>query len=121
MWAVEKEFRFEASHQLPRHAGKCNRLHGHSWVGRMICESESLQTSGSQSGMVMDFSEMKEAITPILEKYLDHWHLNETTSLENPTAEELARWIYHKVKPALPKLVAVAIDETCTSRAVYRP
>ncbi len=120
-WRLEKEFRFEASHQLLRHDGKCQRLHGHSWRGKLICESHSLQSNGPQTGMVIDFSEMSKAIHPLVEKYLDHWHLNETTGLENPTAEELARWVYDRVKPHLPQLTAVCIEETCTARCEYRP
>jgi 6-pyruvoyltetrahydropterin/6-carboxytetrahydropterin synthase len=121
MWRIEKEFTFEASHQLLHHEGKCRRLHGHSWTGRLVCESNEIQTSGSSKGMVIDFGDLKKVIQPILEKYLDHWHLNETTNLENPTAEEIARWIFNKVKPDLPRLAAVIIDETCTSRVEYRP
>ena len=72
-------------------------------------------------GMIVDYSKMKAAIGPLLEKYLDHWHLNETTQIENPTAEEIARWIYLKVKPQLPELIGVSLEETCTSRCEYRP
>lgn len=121
MWRLEKEFRFEASHQLPYHEGKCRRLHGHSWKGRIVCEGAELQTSGSSRGMLLDYSDMKEAITPLLEKYLDHWHLNETLGLENPTAEEVARWIFLKLKPQLSTLTSIVIEETCTSRCEYRP
>jgi len=52
---------------------------------------------------------------------LDHYYLNESTKLENPTSEELARWIYEKLKLAgLPGLDAVEIRETCTSGCIYR-
>lgn len=120
-WKLEKEFRFEASHQLPHHQGNCKRLHGHSWSGRLICEASALQESGASKGMAIDFSDMKKAIQPLLENHLDHWHLNESLGLENPTAEIIAQWIFNKVKPQLPMLTAVIIDETCTSRVEYRP
>jgi 6-pyruvoyltetrahydropterin/6-carboxytetrahydropterin synthase len=120
-WRVEKEFRFEASHQIPSHQGKCQRLHGHSWKGRLICESDELQTSGPSAGMCVDFGEMSKAVEGLVVEYLDHWHLNDTLKLENPTAEEVARWIFERVKSKLPNLTSVVIDETCTSRAEYRP
>lgn len=120
-WTLEKEFQFEASHVLPHHLGKCSRLHGHSWKGRLVCEGHYLQESGSQMGMLVDYSEMKKAIKPLLKDYLDHHHLNETLKLESPTSEVIARWIFEKTKPHLPALVAVIIDETCTSRCIYRP
>lgn len=120
MWTIEKEFRFEASHQLPHHDGKCRRLHGHSWKGRLICRSNSLQNSGPQRGMVIDFARLSEVVQPLVTEYLDHWHLNESLQMENPTAEEIARWIYNRVKAKLPELTSVVIEETCTSRCEYQ-
>lgn len=121
MWILEKEFRFEASHVLPHHDGKCSRLHGHSWKGRLICEGGELVQEGPRQGMLLDYSDMTKAIRPLVEEYLDHYHLNESLGLENPTSEEVARWIYDQVKPMLSSLVAVVIEETCTSRCTYRP
>lgn len=121
MYKLVKQFRFEAAHRLPHHDGKCARLHGHSWVGRLIIEGPSLASDGPKAGMLVDYGDMKRAIEPLVDLALDHYYLNETTGLENPTSEELARWIYDRVKPHLPELVAVEIDETCTSSAEYRP
>ena len=56
MWIIYKEFTFEAAHQLPHHEGKCRRLHGHSFRGRVYVMSDRLHNSGSETGMVMDFS-----------------------------------------------------------------
>ena len=119
-WTLEKEFTFEASHQLPQHSGKCRRLHGHSWKGRLVCEGHQLHKSGSSTGMLVDFGDMKEAIEEVVEKYLDHWHLNESLSMENPTSEAVARWIYDRVKDKVPLLKAVIVDETCTCRCIYK-
>lgn len=121
MWTISKKFRFEASHQLPHHDGKCRRLHGHSWVGYVYLSGRHLQTEGPKQGMVMDFSEVKQHLKPLVESYLDHYHLNDTLNLLNPTSESVARWIYDKLKPSLPALVAVRIDETCTSSCIYAP
>jgi 6-pyruvoyltetrahydropterin/6-carboxytetrahydropterin synthase len=121
MFKLRKKFTFEASHRLPQHDGKCQRLHGHSWVGELLCEDTELVTTGPKAGMLVDFGDLSAAVKPLVEKYLDHWHLNDTTGLDNPTSEELARWIYNKLKPDLPWLVAVTIQETCTSSCEYRP
>jgi 6-pyruvoyltetrahydropterin/6-carboxytetrahydropterin synthase len=119
-WIIYKEFRFEAAHCLPHYQGKCRRLHGHSWLGRIYIKSNYLQSQGSQQGMVMDFGEISQYLQPLLEDFLDHHYLNETTGLENPTSEELARWIYEKLEKAgLPGLHAVEIRETCTSGCTY--
>lgn len=120
MYLLEKRFRFEASHQLPAHDGKCKRLHGHSWVGVAICAGQDLVGDGPKQGMLVDYADISAAVKPIVEEYLDHWHLNESTGLANPTSENLARWMYEKLRPSLPSLVAVRIEETCTSAAEYR-
>ncbi|MEG3439308.1 6-carboxytetrahydropterin synthase QueD [Pannus brasiliensis CCIBt3594] len=120
-WIIYKEFRFEAAHKLPHHEGKCRRLHGHSWIGRVHIKGNALQTAGSQKDMILDFGILSEYLKPLVEDFLDHHYLNETTGLENPTSEAIARWIYEKLEVlGLPGLHAVEIHETCTSGCVYR-
>lgn len=121
MYKLTKKFRFEASHQLLNHDGKCRRLHGHSWIGRVILEGPDLILTGAKDGMLIDYGDVKEVLRPFVEEYLDHHHLNLSTPLGNPTSEELSKWIYGMLKPHLPLLVAVRIDETCTSSCEYRP
>jgi 6-pyruvoyltetrahydropterin/6-carboxytetrahydropterin synthase len=119
VWTLEKEFRFEASHRLPHHGGKCARLHGHSWRVRVVCSSKELHQSGPRAGMVLDYGDISEIMKPLLENFLDHYHLNESLALENPTSEEVARWIFKKIKPLLPTLNTIVLEETCTSRCSY--
>jgi 6-pyruvoyltetrahydropterin/6-carboxytetrahydropterin synthase len=119
-WILGKEFRFEAAHELPYHDGKCARLHGHSWRGVVYVSGAALIQSGHKSGMVMDYGDIKAFLQPLLDDYLDHHFLNKTTGLENPTSEELARWIFEQLEQnGLSGLLAVRIDETCTSTCVY--
>jgi 6-pyruvoyltetrahydropterin/6-carboxytetrahydropterin synthase len=119
MYRLEKEFRFEAAHRLPSHDGKCQRLHGHSFKGVLILEARHLRGEGPKTGMVIDFSDVKTALAPLLEDKLDHHYLNETLALAHPTSENVARYIYDTLKPVLPILVGVRIKETCTSAATY--
>jgi 6-pyruvoyltetrahydropterin/6-carboxytetrahydropterin synthase len=67
----------------------------------------------------MDFGDIKQAFAPIYDQ-LDHHYLNDIAGLENPTSENMALWIWQKLKPQLPLLSAVTIKETCTSGCVYR-
>jgi 6-pyruvoyltetrahydropterin/6-carboxytetrahydropterin synthase len=73
---------------------------------------------GEQSGWVMDFGDIKTAFKPLYDR-LDHYYLNEIPGLENPTSENLARWIWRELSPSLPQLSAVEIRETCTSGCIY--
>jgi 6-pyruvoyltetrahydropterin/6-carboxytetrahydropterin synthase len=70
-------------------------------------------------GWVMDFATLAAAFRPILEQ-LDHRNLNEIAGLDNPTSENLARWIWERLKPRLPGLRQIVIRETRTSGCVYR-
>ena len=126
MWKISKRFRFEASHVLPSHAGKCARLHGHSWVAVITLASKALAGEGPEVGMVADFGRLRHVVQPIVDRYLDHHHLNETTGLANPTSEHLAWWLFEAVSSAMPDdmanmLDSVTIEETCTSSCEYRP
>lgn len=120
-WTLRKRLRFEASHQLPHHDGKCARLHGHSWVATIKVRGHRLVASGPEAGMVADFGRIAEPAKRLVEECLDHYHLNDTTGLENPTSEELARWMYERLRPSIPGLVSVEVEETCTSACEYEP
>jgi 6-pyruvoyltetrahydropterin/6-carboxytetrahydropterin synthase len=113
---IFREFTFEAAHRLPNvPAGhKCARLHGHSF--RLTVHVRG--PVGERSGWVMDFADLKAAVTPVLDR-LDHAYLNEIEGLENPTSEVLARWIWARLTPTLPGLSRVTLHETCTSGCVY--
>ena len=113
---IWKEFRFEAAHLLPNlpEGHKCRRLHGHSYRVRVYARGEL----DERLGWVTDFADIKIAVEPIREQ-LDHRHLNEIEGLENPTAEIIARWIWDRLKPRLPILSRIEIDETCTSGCIY--
>ncbi|MEB3250212.1 MAG: 6-carboxytetrahydropterin synthase QueD [Merismopediaceae bacterium] len=120
MWLIYKEFRFEAAHRLPHHPGKCQRLHGHSWLGRVYLHSDRLIPAGEEQGMVMDFGRLQDYLTPLLEDYLDHYYLNETLGMESPTSEAIAEWIAQQLLArGLKELHSVEIRETCTSGTRY--
>lgn len=112
-----KEFKFEAAHRLPNvpEGHQCNRLHGHSFRVALHVEGPVDESMG----WVIDFSELKQAFKPYL-AMLDHNYLIEIEGLENPTSENIARWIWDRVKPQLPLLSQVVVRETCNSRCVYR-
>lgn len=119
MFILKKQFQFEASHQLPNHDGKCARLHGHSWVIVVWVKGSHLITKGCKQGMVVDYGDIAKATKPLIENYLDHYHLNDSTGLTNPTSESIAKWCYDHLKKTLECLYAIEIQETCTSSCIY--
>ncbi|HZN72904.1 MAG TPA: 6-carboxytetrahydropterin synthase QueD [Micromonosporaceae bacterium] len=112
---IFREFTFEAAHRLPHVPGdhKCSRLHGHSYRVEVHVHGEV----DPATGWVMDFADVKAAFQPIHDQ-LDHYYLNEVPGLDNPTSENVARWIWDRLTEALP-LSAVVVRETCTSGCVY--
>ena len=114
---IYKEFHFEAAHRLPNvpEGHKCARLHGHSFQLRLSVKGDAPEPSG----WVMDFSELKAVFQPLYEQ-LDHHYLNDIPGLENPTSENIARWIWKNLEPTLPQLSCVELRETCTSGCIYR-
>ena|SRR5690606_20849143 len=113
---IFKTFTIEAAHRLPNvpEGHKCSRLHGHSF-------RIEVHVSGDiepELGWVMDFADIKAAFRPLYDR-LDHHYLNEVEGLENPTSEQLARWVWERLEPAIPLLSAVVVHETCTSGCRY--
>lgn len=113
---IYKEFTIEAAHRLPHVpvGHKCARLHGHSF--RITIHVRG-QVDPAQ-GWVVDFGDIKEAFAPIHDA-LDHQFLNEIEGLENPTSENLCRWIWQRLGSRLPGLAKIVVSETCTTGCIY--
>jgi 6-pyruvoyltetrahydropterin/6-carboxytetrahydropterin synthase len=114
---LTKSFGFEAAHDLPTFPAehKCRRLHGHSFRFDLIVEGNV----DPELGYLIDYGQIKAAAEPFVQQ-LDHRYLNELPDLSNPTSENLARWLWDRLKPILPQLAAVIVHETCTSACEYR-
>ena len=115
---IYKEFTFDAAHFLPAHEGKCNDLHGHTY--RLIVCLEGQPKD--ETGMVVDFAELKNMINDIIIEKFDHKCLNNI--LQNPTAENLAKEIMQmlmKFDSSRAKFYSITLYETPTSWVkVYR-
>lgn len=114
---ISKKYFIEAAHLLPNvpEGHKCRRLHGHSFRVEITVSGPV----GEQTGWVMDFADIGTAFKPLYEQ-LDHHYLNEIEGLENPTSENLASWIWQRLRPALPLLSKIKVSETCTAACIYK-
>ena len=119
MFKVEKIFRFEAGHVLKYHDGRCKDPHGHSYILTVAVKSNKLIDNGPKKNMVIDFHDISRVVKPLISDSLDHKWLNETLNTDSPTAEYIAKWIYDYLKPKLPGLLSVTINETESARATY--
>ena len=114
---LRKTFQFEAAHRLPNVPAehKCARLHGHSFRVEVVIAGEC----DPALGWLMDYAQITEAFKPLIDR-LDHYYLNVIAGLENATSENLAKWMWDRLKPRLPLLTEIVVAETCLSRCIYR-
>ena len=113
---IYKEFRFEAAHFLPNvpEGHPCKNTHGHSYRIKVFIKGEI----NPAIGWIMDFTDIKKIFEPILLK-IDHALLNNIEGLENPTCENMAIWVWAQLKPQLPMLSKIEINETSSSGCIY--
>lgn len=89
---------FAAAHTLRDYPGDCSRMHGHNWK----LEAEIHATALNEVGMAVDFKDMKRVAREIAGE-LDHRYLNDLPPFTtvNPTAENIAAHIYHRMSERL--------------------
>ncbi len=112
---------FSASHIIPGHPGKCQRLHGHNWKAEIHVTARTL----NHIGLAVDFQDIKRAAAEPIAS-LDHYHLNDLPAFQHvsPTAENVAAWLYREIAQRINtdsvSLSAVTLWETDRSRVEYR-
>jgi 6-pyruvoyltetrahydropterin/6-carboxytetrahydropterin synthase len=113
---IFKQFTFDSAHFLPYvpDGHKCKEIHGHTYMLTVYIEGELHW----QLGWVMDFADIKKIIEPVI-NCIDHKFLNKIEGLENPTCEIIAQWIWNNLKPQIPALIKIELNETPTSGVVY--
>ena len=113
---IFKSVHFEAAHRLPQvpPAHPCARLHGHSYQ----LELHVTGPVDPRLGWVLDFGDLRRIVQPVLEQ-LDHRCLNDVPGLDNPTSENLAHWLWERLKGPLPLLERVTVHETCSARCDF--
>jgi len=113
---IFKQFSFDSAHFLPLvpDGHKCKGIHGHTYQLIVYIEGEL----DPKIGWVMDFAVLKDAVNPIVDM-LDHKLFNNIEGLENPTCENVAVWLWNKIKPLVPQLKKIELHETPTSGVIY--
>ena len=107
MYTVIKRMEISASHSLRlSYPSKCENLHGHNWMITVYCRSKELNADG----MVVDFSHIKRSVKSLL----DHQNLNDILPF-NPTAENIAFWVYEQI----PSCFKVEGKESEGNTAIY--
>src|SRR3984957_6648173 len=122
MYEVSVDETFAAAHNLRNYHGKCENLHGHNYKVRVTLAGKELDAAG----LLYDFTLVKKAIQTVI-RSLDHKYLNETPAFDslNPSAENIARFIYDETSKQLPAspngsgVVRVTVWESDVTAATY--
>ena len=118
MYRVCVKDSFSSAHFLRNYKGKCEKVHGHNWK-----VSVNVASPGLKNGLVLDFTDLKKTLKKIT-KLLDHGFLNEMEYFRknNPTSENIAKYIFDSLQKALParvRLEEVRVAETENNIASY--
>lgn len=95
MYELKIEDAFAAAHNLRAYQGQCEALHGHNWKVEVVVRADRLD----ELGLAVDFKELKEATTAILDE-LDHTYLNELPAFreQNPSSELIAKYLFEQLQ-----------------------
>ena len=107
------DFEFCAAHRLPRHPGRCFRMHGHSYRLQVMVAG----TPDPETGMVVDFFDIEDTAGRVVDSIRDTC-LNDV--LENPTAEAIVVWLWQQIQPSLASLSGLRLFETESCHVTYR-
>ena len=120
MFEITVEETFAAGHALRNYHGKCENVHGHNYRVQVTLAGEALDAAG----LLVDFTEVKRLLHAVVEP-MDHRFLNDVPPFDtlNPSAENMARYVYEEIKKGLPapaRVAQVKLWETDTASATYR-
>ena len=107
---------FSAAHHLVEYQGDCENIHGHNWKVRVTAGYENLP----ENGMAIDFRILKKVTDELLDE-LDHKDINTVPFFvsNNPTSENIARFLYTRIKEKAVPVITVEIFETDYYSASY--
>jgi 6-pyruvoyltetrahydropterin/6-carboxytetrahydropterin synthase len=120
MFELSIKTHFSAAHRLVGYAGPCANPHGHNWDVEVFVRGTHL----NELGMLIDFTDIKEAVRMAM-KEVDHCDLNQLPAFmrENPTSENLARYLHERLSETLNgkalKVFKVTVCETPRTTASY--
>ena len=117
MYKIAVAKHFDAAHHIIGYQGDCSRQHGHRFSVQVTIEGKELDSKG----MLTDFKLVKDILEEkVLDKF-DHYDLNEIPPFNegyNPTAENIAKYIYGKLKGII-GLSTVRVYESPEAYAEY--
>ncbi len=72
IFTVTRLIGIDAGHRIMTHGSKCRHLHGHRYQIEASAEARHLHAEGEQTGMVIDFSFLKDEMLAEIDTPCDH-------------------------------------------------
>ena len=129
---VTKKIEFCYGHRLINYEGKCKYLHGHNGIIEIDIDSSKL----NKDSMVIDFNDIAQIAKSWINDNIDHkMILSKNDGIistfkqngepmyimdGNPTAENIAKHIFHSLYSLGLNIIELRLWETPNSRASYR-
>lgn len=106
---VTKEFGFEMAHALSHYDGACRNIHGHSYrLFVTVCGQPNSRAGHPKEGMVIDFKELKNTVSNLIVKPLDHslvLHSELRTHMDVPLEKLTEKVVWYPFQPTCENLV----------------
>jgi len=114
MFELSKQFRFDAAHTLDRaiDTEPSRRIHGHSYRAEVTVRGRP----DPVTGMVVDIGLLERSMADARDA-LDHRFLDEISDLGPATMENLCRWIWVRLSPAIGNLFRVSVYRDSSGEA----
>ena len=103
---IFKKYYFDATHYMPdfKKNHDYRKMHGHSY-------EVTIKVSGTvndQTNWVIDLEKLDDVVKPEI-SLLDHSTLNDIEGLKYPTSENIAKWLWFRLKNRISNLDSVEI------------
>ena len=137
MYYLKTSACFDSAHFLHGYNGKCANIHGHHWLVEVKILSDKLHECGENRGMILDFSDFKQAVKELAASF-DHTLIYEKNTLKpktiaalkeegfslletdfRPTAENFAAHIYAELSGKGLPISCVSVYESPENCAMY--
>ncbi len=114
---VFRNFRFHAARHLPNLEDShiCKKIHGHTF-------NLTIHVNGnvdSKTGFVIDFFDIDTVVNSHLLPIIDHKLLNDIPDLDNPTSENLCKWIWEALIDKIDGLSKIVLSEDHGTGIIY--
>ena len=115
---VYRTFRFHSARYLPNLDDNhiCKQIHGHTFNITIYVDGEI----NKQTGFVIDFFDIDKIFNKEIMPLIDHKLLNDILGLENPTSENLIKWIWLNLNKKIKNIYKIKLSEDHGTGIIYK-